>query len=140
MEMTVLPMTIDLYDEVFALWQQTDGIGLSSADSQDAIRSFLERNRGLSFMASMNGKIVGAILAGHDGRRGYLYHLAVHPNYRRLGFGRKLVEHSLQALKKQGIQKCHLFAFQYNAAGIAFWKSIGWTPRVDIQAMSMTIE
>jgi N-acetylglutamate synthase len=140
MEMTISPMTIESYNEVFALWQQTDGVGLSSADSRDAIHSFLEKNPGSSFVSIVDGRIIGTILSGHDGRRGYIYHLTVHPDYRRQGLGRKLVVQCLLTLKEVGIQKCHLFVFQHNASGIAFWKSIGWTLRSDIQAMSMSIE
>ena len=140
MEITIAPMTIESYDEVFALWQQTEGVGLSSADSKESICSFLEKNPGLSFVASTTGRIIGTALSGHDGRRGYIYHLTVHPDYRRRGLGRELVDHCLLALKEVGMQKCHLFVFQSNASGIAFWKSIRWTLRSDIQAMSMTIE
>jgi ribosomal protein S18 acetylase RimI-like enzyme len=140
MEITITPMTIESYDEVFSLWQQSEGVGLSSADSRDAISHFLKKNQGLSFVASTNGQIVGTILSGHDGRRGYLYHLVVHSEYRMQGLGRKLVAQCLLALKGAGIHKCHLFAFQSNSSGIAFWKSIGWTLRSDILAMSINIE
>jgi putative acetyltransferase len=132
-------MIIDSYDEVLALWQQAEGVGLSSADSRDAICSFLKKNPELSFVALKDGRIIGTILSGHDGRRGYLYHIVVHPAYRRRGLGRKLVQQCLHALRDEGIQKCHLFAFRHNTSGIAFWKSIGWTLRSDIWAMSMTI-
>jgi putative acetyltransferase len=85
------------------------------------------------------GRVVGAILAGHDGRRGYIHHLAVHPGRRRQGLGRRLVECALSALRAAGIQKVHIFIFNTNAAGIAFWKSVGWTPREEIGVISRAI-
>ena len=124
------------YEEVFSLWQQCEGIGLSEADSRENIRSYLERNLGLSFIARNNNQLVGAVLAGHDGRRGYIHHLAVHPDWRRQGLGRRLVDQCLQALKKAGILKCHLFIFNTNRAGIFFWKAAGWEFRKDINVMS----
>lgn len=131
---------IEAYDEVLTLWQQCEGIGLSSADSRENIQSYLERNPGMSFLARTQGLLIGAVLAGHDGRRGYIYHLAVHPNWRRQGFGRQLIDRCLQALKIAGIQKCHLFIFNDNIGGIDFWKSLGWEQRSDISVFSRTIE
>jgi ribosomal protein S18 acetylase RimI-like enzyme len=139
MKITISPFTIESYDDILALWQQCGGIGLSEADSRDNIRSYLERNPGMSFVAMDYGRIVGAILAGYDGRRGYIHHLAVHPDHRRQGVGRQLAEHCLQKLKKAGIQKGHIFIFNNNTDGITFWKSVGWTYRADISVMSKTI-
>ena len=116
------------------------GIGLSDADSRGSIKAYLERNPGMSFVASENGNIVGAILCGHDGRRGYIHHLAVRAEYRRQGLGHKLVEKSLSVLQAAGIQKCHIFIFNNNTSGIEFWKDIGWTHRSDISVISKTIE
>ncbi|MDJ0756402.1 MAG: GNAT family N-acetyltransferase [Ardenticatenaceae bacterium] len=136
----ILPFEIDAYDEVLALWQRCEGVGLSTADTRENIDSYLKRNPGLSFVALINGQIVGAILCGHDGRRGYIHHLAVHPNCRRQGVARQLVDHGLTALSAAGIQKCHLFIFNDNSEGILFWKSVGWIYRSDIHVMSKTIE
>jgi len=93
----------------------------------------------MSFIAQAHGRPVGAVLAGHDGRRGYIHHCAVHPNCRRQGIGRQLVNRCLDALKDAGIQKCHIFIFNSNDDGIAFWKSMGWTTRTDISVLSRTI-
>lgn len=128
--------SIDAYDRVLALWQQCEGMGLSQADSRQAIEVYLNRNPGMSLIASAAGMVVGAILCGHDGRRGYIHHLAVHPDYRRRGLGRTLVERSLDALKRAGIDKCHIFVFNNNHAGVAFWRTMGWTPRSDLGLMS----
>jgi N-acetylglutamate synthase len=136
----ILPFSIELYEEVLTLWQACEGIGLSDADSRENIQRYLDRNRGMSFVATVDGRVVGAVLAGHDGRRGYMHHLAVHADYRRQGIGRKLVELCAKALADAGIQKCHIFIFNHNTAGIAFWNSMGWTPRADIGVISKAIE
>jgi len=139
MTITISPFTIDLYDQVMQLWQQTEGVGLSSADSRESIQTHLDRNPGMSFIAETEGQLVGAVLCGHDGRRGYVHHLAVHPDYRRQGIGRRLVERCLSALQDDGIQKSHLFIFHKNVDGISFWEGIGWSKRTDIGLMSKNI-
>ena len=140
MKAEISPFNFGLYDDVFALWQQCEGVGLSDADSPEGIRAYLDRNPGMSFVATGDGKVVGSILAGHDGRRGYIHHLAVHPSCRRRGLGRELVDHAISVLRTAGIQKTHIFIFNGNADGIAFWKSAGWTPRTDIGVVSKSIE
>lgn len=140
MNINIATFTIDSYDDVLALWQQCDGVGLSDADSRESIQAYLDRNPGMSFVAAADGKVVGSILAGHDGRRGYIHHLAVHPSCRRHGIGRRLVESALDVLNAAGIQKVHILIFRGNSDGIEFWKSVGWTPRTDIGVMSKTIE
>ncbi len=140
MNIAISPFTIELYDSVLALWQKCEGVGLSDADSREGIQSYLDRNPWMSFVATVDGSVVGAILAGHDGRRGYIHHLAVHPDHRRQGLARQLVDRCLTVLSDSGIQKCHIFIFNSNADGIAFWKSVGWTPRSDIGVISKTIE
>jgi ribosomal protein S18 acetylase RimI-like enzyme len=140
--MTISPEVFDIgmYDRVLSLWRQCTGIGLSSADEKDRIEAYLERNPQMSFVAMTGNQIIGAILGGHDGRRGYIHHLAVHPDFRRLGIGRQLVDQCLQAMRDKGIEKCHLFIFNDNADGIDFWKSIGWGRRSDISVISKFIE
>jgi N-acetylglutamate synthase len=130
---------ITVYEDVLALWKRCEGIGLSDADSKEAIKSYLERNQGMSFIAKAGGKIVGAILGGHDGRRGYIHHLAVDVGWRRQGIARQLVENCLNALKASGVRKTHIFIFTNNDSGIVFWKSIGWTYRSDISVISKTM-
>ena len=130
---------MDLYDDVFALWKQCDGVGLSDADSRENIQSYLDRNPSMSFVAVDKDKIVAAILAGHDGRRGFVHHLAVHPSCRRCGIGATLVNRSFKVLLAAGIQKVHLLVFKNNTNAVAFWKSTGWSERTDIEVMSKTI-
>ena len=137
---TVAEFTIDAYEEVYSLWEACGGIGLSSADSRPSIKMYLERNPGLSLIAYAGRTVVGTILCGHDGRRGYIHHLAVLPEYRRQGIGRLLVDKSIAALQLSGIQKCHLFIFHDNIGGIEFWRKVGWTYRQDIGVISKNIE
>jgi ribosomal protein S18 acetylase RimI-like enzyme len=136
MDMKIEQMKAQDYGEIVTLWNRTEGIGLSGADNMESIESFLKRNPGLSFVLRNDGRIVGTIMAGHDGRRGYLYHLVVVSEYRGEGWGRKLVRACLAELLRQGIQKCHLFVYKRNTTGREFWKISGWTEREDIQVFS----
>ncbi len=139
-DFAISPFTIDSYDDVFALWRECEGVGLSDADSRDSIGRYLERNPGMSFVARVDGTVVGAVLAGHDGRRGYIHHLAVRQASRRHGLGRLLAGASLDTLRKAGIRKCHLFIFNTNAVGIAFWQSQDWTLRKDVSLISKDLD
>ena len=136
MNILIEPMIIDHYDEVISLWKKSENIGLSGADQREKIEAYLARNPGMSFVAKENGVIVGAALCGHDGRRGYLHHLAIAKSHRKKGTGRKLAERCLESLGNAGIKKRHLFLFLTNQEGKAFWEKIGWTPRSGIQVVS----
>lgn len=129
-------MVIGDFDPALEMWERMPGVGLSAADSAKEIARFLERNPGLCFVAESGGALVGTALCGQDGRRGYLYHVAVDPAHRRTGIGRALVEHCIQALDAQGIDKCHLFVYADNVGAIAFWHAIGWQDRVELKVMS----
>jgi len=136
MPITIAPFYIERYDEVLALWRRCSGVGLSSADERERIDRYLTRNPGMSFVAAVGSEVVGTILGGHDGRRGYIHHLAVDDAYRRRGIGKRLVEKCLAALEEAGMQKVHLFIFHENEDGIAFWEANGWELRGDIVVMS----
>ena len=128
------------YDQAIALWQATPGIALSGADNQLAFNAFLARNIGLNHVAAKDGAVIGTVLCGHDGRRGYIYHLAVKPEMRGRGIASQLIQVVLAGLRKQGIQKCHLFVIADNEAGKMFWQKTGWKLRQDIQVFSKDIE
>ncbi|MGN1383439.1 MAG: GNAT family N-acetyltransferase [Eubacterium sp.] len=131
--MEIRKMKISDYDEVYALWLSCPGMGLNNLDdSRDGIEKYIKRNPDNCFTAVEKGRIIGAILTGNDGRRGYISHTAVFPDYQRKGIGRKLVESALEALKKQGIHKVNLVVFSRNAAGNAFWEKMGFTTRPDL--------
>jgi len=139
MDINISNFTIESYNRVIALWKQCEGIGLSDSDSKENIKLYLDRNPDMSFIAELNNKLIGAVLAGHDGRRGYIHHLAVSPNYRRQGIGSLLVNRCLKGLKGSGILKCHLFMFNDNKNALKFWESIGWSDRNDICIVSKFI-
>lgn len=133
-------MTIEDYDKVYALWKQIHGFGIRSVDdSREGIERFLKRNPATSVVAEEDGKIVGAILCGHDGRRGCLYHVCVDENYRRRGIGKSMVVFSMDALKKEKINKVSLIAFTKNDIGNAFWNEIGWVQRLDLNYYDFTL-
>ena len=139
MSYAIREMTIGDYNEVLSLWKACEGVGLSDADSREGITSFLDRNPGLGHVARDGNELVGAILCGTDGRRGYIHHLAVSKHHRHQGLGRALVDRCLSALRQVGIQKCHIFVFTDNAAAIAFWNKVGWTQRVELTINSRSI-
>lgn len=138
-DIIISPFVMADYEEVVSLWKMCEGIGLSAADSPEKIRAYLDRNPGMSFIVRKNEKIAGAVLSGHDGRRGFIHHLAVHPGFRKKGIGRKLANECVSALEAAGIEKCHLFIFRKNESGIKFWKMAGWTMREDIGIMSKDV-
>jgi len=125
-------MQITDYDAVVALWRACEGLSLRDADSHSGIERYLRRNPGLSFVAEQEARIVGSIMAGHDGKRGYIQHMAVDQSVRNRGIATKLVEHCLAALKKQGIEKSHVHVLKDNQAGRAYWSARGWTRRSEI--------
>jgi N-acetylglutamate synthase len=128
------------YDTVMALWQRSEGIGLNESDTRDAIAAFLSRNVGLSAVAvDAADAIVGAVLCGHDGRRGYLHHLAVAAGQRRRGIGAALVERCLAHLRAAGIPKCSIFLYADNHAGRSFWLRHGWAAREDLVIVQRTL-
>lgn len=124
------------YDEVMTLWRASEGIVLRDIDERPEIERYLARNAGLSYVASDGGRIVGAVLCGTDGRRGYLQHLAVAPTHRRRGIGRRLVTCALASLVARGIMKCHLTVLPDSADALAFWTATGWVVRRDVMPMS----
>lgn len=135
----VRPFLISDYDQALELWRRCEGIGLSEADGRVAIAAYLDRNPGMSLVAVVDGAVAGTILCGHDGRRGYVHHLAVTAAWRRRGIGRLLVETSLSALRDAGIQKAHVFMYADNEAGHEFWTSLGWVCRAELRMMSRSI-
>jgi ribosomal protein S18 acetylase RimI-like enzyme len=139
MEATVREFTMTDYEAAYSLWEKAEGIGLSQADRRENIAVFLKRNPGTSFVAVAGGSLVGAVLCGHDGRRGFLHHLAVSPDHRRSGIGRALVDRCLAALSAAGMRKCHIFVLADNHDGQRFWERIGWEKRTTLVVMSRDV-
>jgi ribosomal protein S18 acetylase RimI-like enzyme len=136
MEALIREMRMGDYSQVRELWKEAQGIEVTSVDSPNSIQRFLERNPGLSFVALDGDQIVGAVLCGHDGRRGYIDHLAVKPSHRMQGIGRSLVNRCVFNLMQKGIRRWHLFVQEDNQPAIAFWRKLGWAARVELVTMT----
>ena len=133
-------MTIEDYQGVHDLWMTIKGFAIRSIDdSREGVASFLKRNPTTSVVAVADGKIVGSILCGHDGRRGCLYHVCVDEACRMHGIGKSMVVFCMQELQKEHISKVSLIAFTRNDIGNAFWKQIGWTKREDLNYYDFTL-
>lgn len=133
MMVNIRVMTIDDYEGVYNLWINTPGMGLNTTDdSREGINKYLKRNPTTSFVAEDNDKIIGVIMAGHDGRRGFINHTAVLADYRKQGIAKKLVDNTMDALDKEGIKKVALVVFKHNEMGNGFWDNIGFTDREDL--------
>lgn len=130
-------MTIEDHDTVIRLMKGTEGVSFRDADSRESTLRYLERNPGLSFIAEVGGATVGCLMAGHDGRRGYLQHLLVLPEHRRKGIANALVEQCLLKLESLGIKKSHIDVLKTNSLASTYWASQGWKLRTDIDRYSL---
>ena len=123
---TTRKFVLEDYDGAIAVWTAEEGIEVCEGDSREEIAAYLKRNPGLSRVAEDAGKIVGAVLCGHDGRRGWIYHLAVAPTYRGKGVGKLLIDDCLAGLKKVGLKRAIILVAGDNSAGREFWLRNGW--------------
>jgi len=138
--MEVREITISDYQALHSLWRNCTGIGLhNDEDCEYGIGLYLARNPGLSFAEVHQDKIIGAVLCGQDGRRGYIHHLAVAENHRRCGIGTALVDNVIGRLRQKGISKCNGFVFDDNHDALEFWQRIGWAQRDDLKVVSKNI-
>ena len=135
LQLEPIPMIAADCEAVLSFWENMAGVGLSDADTPEGLSAYIRRNPGLSLVVRHEGRIIGAVLCGHDGRRGYLHHLAVAPAYRRQGIGKELVERCLSKLGSLGIQKCNIFVYADNDDGSGFWQRNGWLDRNDLKVM-----
>lgn len=127
-------------EDVLSLWRETEGVGLSEGDDNAGIKFYLERNPGLCFVVrDAANALIGAVLGGHDGRRGFLYHLAVARHMRGRGIGRTLVQKCLNGLRSAGIRKCTILVYADNESGKQFWRDLGWHARADLEPMQVAI-
>jgi putative acetyltransferase len=135
-ELPLREMTIADYDDVVAFWRAQDGVGLNDSDDREPIDAFLARNPGLSLIArDARGKIIAAVLCGHNGRRGELHHLAVARAHRRRGLGGRIVRQCLRRLADQGIRRCNIFLFTDSADGDRFWHALGFKHRAELKTL-----
>ncbi len=132
-EINIRPMAEEDYEKVYGLWKTIKGFGIRSMDdSKEGVTRFIRRNPSTSMVAETKGQIVGAILCGHDGRRGCFYHVCVREDYRKRGIGKNMAVKAMRALQEEQINKVCLIAFKKNEIGNSFWKSVGWTFREDL--------
>lgn len=122
------------FEEACALWHEAEGVEVCEGDSPEEIEIFLKRNPGLSRVAEQNGVMAGAVLCGHDGRRGWIYHLAVAPHFRKRGVGKRLIEECLRGLRKAGLRRALILVARDNSLGRSFWQRNGWE---EFDALSM---
>ena len=134
--MKIREMTIEDYDDIIKMFKTTSGITIREADSKNATKKYLERNPNLCFVATIKGCIVGCVMCGHDGRRGYLQHLIVKSEKRHQGIGKALFKRCIDSLKEIGISKSHIFVFKSNTLANSFWESNGWILRDEINIYS----
>ena len=137
---TIREMRLDDYEGVYGLWLGIKGLGIRSIDdSKDGVARFIRRNPTTSIVAESKGRVVGAILCGHDGRRGCFYHVCVKEGYRKQGIGKAMAVAAMKALKAERINKVCLIAFADNEGGNEFWKRVGWTARCDLNYYDFTL-
>ena len=125
-------MVIEDYDAVLRLWQNTEGMGLGESDTKEAVSLYLERNPGMSLIARDEKEIIATVLCGYDGRRGYIYHLAVATSHRKTGLGKKLVELCIAKLEQLSISRCNALVFASNTDGESFWQHLSWEKRTNV--------
>ncbi|MBS1493129.1 MAG: GNAT family N-acetyltransferase [Bacteroidetes bacterium] len=129
-------MTLSDHEKSIELWKQTEGMGFLESDTEDALIMYLERNPGMSFVCYYKDNLIGTILGGHDGRRGYIYHLAVNKNYRGKSIGKTLTNLSLEKIKSAGIKRCIIMLKSDNKANGEFWLKSGFERREDLNMFS----
>jgi len=135
-------MSTEYYEAACKLWEKTEGVGLTIGDSKESLNKYLKRNPKMSFVCfdKNSRELIGTVLGGNDGRRGFIYHLAVHNSYRNQSIGKSLLELSIAALKKTGIERCIIMVKADNIEGVSFWNKIGWRKRDDLVMFSSNIK
>jgi ribosomal protein S18 acetylase RimI-like enzyme len=130
---------IEDYDAAVELWKRAEGLDVAEGDDRESIRRFLKQNEGLSRVATDGSTIVGAVLCGHDGRRGYIYHLAVDPQYQGRGLGKRLIDECLTGLKRVGLERANILVAKDNPRGLEFWRRCGWEDLDGAAAMGIDV-
>lgn len=139
--MIIKPFEITKYDEIYALWMSCKNMGFNNVDdSYEGIKKLVTKNPLTCFVAEENGTIIGTILAGNDGRRGYVYHLCVAEDFRKQGIGKKLIDVMLEGMKQEGISKVALVVFAYNDTANAFYEKIGFSKRDDLYYRNIALK
>jgi ribosomal protein S18 acetylase RimI-like enzyme len=136
----VRPMGEFDVDATIRLWAACEGLGSGPGDDPASLSRFLRRNPDLSCVAVDDSELVGALLCGHDGRRGFMYRLAVHPDHRRRGLARMLVEAGLRLLAQADIPRAMVFVLADNTEALTFWEAVGAEARPELRILSLDIQ
>ena len=139
MEIQTREFLINDYEAAVELWKRVEGLDIAEGDDRESVRRFLGQNRGLSRVATDGSTIVGAALCGHDGRRGYIYHLAVDPAYQGRQLGKRLVEECLAGLRRAGLERANILVAKDNPRGRDFWRRTGWEDLEGAAAMGIDV-
>jgi len=131
--------SINDYDAAVDLWQRVEGLEIAEGDDRESVAQFLARNPGLSRVVTDGSGIVGVALCGHDGHRGYIYHLAVDPTYQGRGLGRRLVDECLEGLRQTGLKRVIILVAGDNPRGREFWKRCGWEEITGVISMGIDL-
>ena len=132
-------MDIGYFQKIEKFWEETDGIKLTIGDTESELDKYLKRNKGMSFICMNGDDLIGTILCGHDGRRGFIYHLAVCKNFRKENIATTLIEMSLGQLRSAGIKRCMIMADEVNESGKSFWLKMNWRKRDDLKMFSIDL-
>ena len=123
-------MDIKHYEEIITLWKNTEGVGLNEYDdSKKSIKKFIEKNPNTCFIAEINTEVIGTIMGGYDGRRGFIYHLMVKHEHRKHGIGKNLLEKVEIGLRREGVRRIYLVLIKENETGMRFWENNGYELR-----------
>ena len=133
--MKIEKFTMESYEDIVDLWRKS-GISVGSTDTRDEIERMLQRNPELFLIGKVDNKVIGVVMGGFDGRRGYVHHLAIDPDYQRKGFGTMIMDDIIKKFRKIGVHKVHLFIEKYNKELVEFYKNLGWEIRDDLIMMS----
>ncbi len=124
--MKIRNLHISDYESVMTIWREADGVEIAEGDSRESIARYIDRNPTTSKVAEHNSQIVAAVLCGHDGRRGIIYHLAVLKEYRNQGIGTQIIKDCLYELKNEGVERVIILVDKSNDSGREFWTRRGW--------------
>lgn len=133
--MQIKKFTMESYKTVLNLWKKS-GIHVGSSDTKEQLEKMLQRNPNLFLIGMVDDRIIGVVIGGFDGRRGYVHHLAIDPDYQRKGYGKKLMRDLLNEFREMGVHKIHLFIEKYNEDVVEFYENKGWEIRDDLIMMS----
>jgi len=133
--MKIENFSLQFYEDVVIIWKKT-GISITSSDTKKEVNVMLNKNPDLCLIAKIDEKVIGVVMGGFDGRRGYVHHLAIDPEYQRKGYGKLLMDELTERFQKKRVHKVHHFIEKHNKDVINFYRKLGWEIRNDLVMMS----